>query len=58
MSLATMLVPAYGKNTPKMWALWEEHGGCKTVTLDLDNGFFIMKCEEHNVPHIIAVRQS
>jgi hypothetical protein len=53
-----MLVPAYGKNTPKMWALWEEHGSCKTVTLDLDNGFFIMKCEEHNVPHIIAVRQS
>ena len=58
MSIATMLVPAYGMNTDAHWQRWEEHNECDTATIDLENGYFIMKCTEHNVPHIITVKQS
>lgn len=58
MSIATMLVPAYGVNTDEHWRRYEEHGDCETATIDLENGYFIMKCIEHSVNHIIAVKQS
>jgi hypothetical protein len=58
MTLANMLVPAAGINTPEHWQRWEEHGECETATIDLENGYFVMKCTDHNVPHIIAVKQS
>lgn len=58
MTLTSMLVPAYGKNTDKHWKDYEEHSDHETTAIDLENGYFIMKCVEHNVPHIIAVHQS
>lgn len=52
-----MLVPAYGLNDDDKWALFEEHSECDTQAFDLENDLFIMKCVEHNVPHIITTRQ-
>ena len=53
-----MLVPAHSKNSAEMWKRWEEHSDHDTVAFDLENGLFLMRCAEHNVPHIIAVKQS
>jgi len=57
MQLTTFLVPAPGMNDADKWRLWEEHSDCNTATLDLENGLYVMKCVEHNVPHIIATQQ-
>jgi len=44
-------------NTDGHWKRFEEHSDCDTVAFDLENGYFVMKCVEHGVPHIIVTEQ-
>lgn len=41
-------------NTPKLWAIFEEHSECPTTATDLGKGLFVMGCTEHQVTHLLA----